>query len=152
MPDSVVNWLLVKRVKVLEAWQNYGNGNSKTKGDVWPELAQAAQEDEIIGGDAWITGLDSKVLATKFNLKWDGARSIFKDYKAACNRSGTEKAKVPRVLSMCKVFLDWCYTQPDLNLDGLSVSVFWLLIISIVHLSHSVTLCILASGGTRRGR
>jgi hypothetical protein len=122
MPDHVVTWALSSRVRKHSAWQNYGNGNAKSKADIWLELAEAAKGDDLINGDPWVQGLEQPALATKFNLKWDGARKAFKDYKTKCNKSGEGNVHMPKLLQLNPTFVVWCNTQPDLTLAGLSVS------------------------------
>ena len=39
MPEAVIVWVLNNRVRMHDEWQKMGNGNGKSKSDVWKMLA-----------------------------------------------------------------------------------------------------------------
>jgi hypothetical protein len=85
---------------------------SDEDGDDDHEVAEAAK---------WIAALADTQLADKFSDKWDAARRAFKGWKGHADKSGAARAKKKRVLEISSVFFEWCGTQPDLSMPGLTV-------------------------------
>ena len=61
-----------------------------------------ARIDENLGSLEWITGLDDKELASKFEDKWAGARRQAKSYLHHVNKSGAAAARKADCLSFPK--------------------------------------------------